>query len=73
MIFLCSDVQLSPLSCPSVLSSTTFNRASAAHSLHAFFALALHSFAEYYCLSAQLFFDMSPQGHQVANADATPR
>ena len=53
---LCNDfshVQPSPLSYPSALPSRTSNRASIAHSLREFFVLALLSFAEYYCLSAQ--------------------
>ena len=54
--FLYSDVQLSPLSYPSVLPLRTSNRALIAHSLRLFFVLAMLSFAEYYCPSAQLSF-----------------
>jgi hypothetical protein len=47
---------------PSALPSRTSNRASIAHSLREFFALALLSFAEYYCLSAQLSLLYRQQG-----------
>jgi hypothetical protein len=50
MIFLCSDVQPSPLSYHSVLPSRTSNWASVTHSLRVFFALAMLLFAEYHCL-----------------------
>src|SRR6516165_2659595 len=74
----------SHLSHPSVLPLRTSNRASIAHSLREFFALALLSFAEYDCLLALLSLLYRHKGIKwqmlsprrdafLANAISTPR